>query len=324
MTNYLFLTRCGKEGQGHLVRCEAISDALSKYNIKSHFVINAKDDGAILRNKKILATFEWQENHSRLLNFIKEYKNIFIDSLSLNKTLFNKINKHANNLIYIDDFKRWNHKKGIIIDWTIGVKKQKNQKNLNYLFSSKYTALRKNFWKQKKNILNKEINNILISFSNDINKITLKVIPCIKIVYPNSNISIVTRSRIIYKKFINSKKIKTYYNINENIIKNLMLKNDLAIAAGGVTLYELASLGIPTLAVIANINQVDDVSGFEKANIVLNCGKWNSKSFNKNVIKNLLKTKSFEERQKMSSKGQKVIDGLGALRIAKHIYKNTI
>ncbi len=38
-------------------------------------------------------------------------------------------------------------------------------------------------------------------------------------------------------------------------MKNLMINNDLAISAGGNTLYELCACGIPTIAIIIADNQ---------------------------------------------------------------------
>ena len=98
-----------------------------------------------------------------------------------------------------------------------------------------------------------------------------------------------------------------------------MLTSDLSVAAGGITLYELASVGVPTIAVITNSNQVDDTIGFSRQKIIINSGHWNSRMFQKKLLKSLENIQSYEIRKQMSRKGQKTIDGLGAIRIAKFI-----
>ena len=316
---YLFLTRNGKDGRGHLVRCKAISDALLKFNIKSKFIINSSDDTHIIGVQNIIHIFDWQRNENKLISLIRNYDNIFLDSLTISKRLLTKISNNSKNFIYIDDFKRFKHKKGIIIDWTIGVENKYDQKDLFFLFSHKFAALRPFFWSQNNKVIYKDIKNILVSFSKDINSVALKTVPCVQTVYPNSNIKIVSNSKIIYKKYNHLKNIKILSNISGKKMRNLMLKCDLSVAAGGITLYELASVGVPTIAVITNSNQVDDTIGFARKKIIINSGHWNSKMFQKKLIKSLENTQSYEIRKQMSRKGQKIIDGLGALRIAEFI-----
>ncbi|NLV76359.1 MAG: UDP-2,4-diacetamido-2,4,6-trideoxy-beta-L-altropyranose hydrolase, partial [Tissierellia bacterium] len=48
--------------------------------------------------------------------------------------------------------------------------------------------------------------------------------------------------------------VKFYMNVKN--MKNLMINNDLAISAGGNTLYELCACGIPTIAIIIADNQL--------------------------------------------------------------------
>lgn len=66
---------------------------------------------------------------------------------------------------------------------------------------------------------------------------------------------------------LNNRNIRFFYSLDAEHMKTLMLESDVAISAGGQTLYELASVGLPTIAIQVVDNQSEDISGFLKRNI---------------------------------------------------------
>lgn len=78
---------------------------------------------------------------------------------------------------------------------------------------------------------------------------------------------------IIRKGFQNTTEIETLEDHNTELIyypdavemKNVMLESDIAIAAGGQTLYELARVGLPTICVCVAQNQLQNSEGWRKS-----------------------------------------------------------
>ncbi|MDQ7082427.1 MAG: glycosyltransferase [Aquificota bacterium] len=81
---------------------------------------------------------------------------------------------------------------------------------------------------------------------------------------------------MIGKGFRNIDEIKASADPNTELIfypsaeemKNLMLDADIAISAGGQTLYELARVGVPTIAVAVAENQMWNVSEWQEAGFI--------------------------------------------------------
>ncbi len=320
---YIFITSFGKEGYGHLFRCQAIYQALVEIGVECRFIINADLDNLVHIEKKNYICFNWYKNKKKLLKIVAEEKNVILDSLLIKKQLFNDIKSSCKNFIYIDDFNRWKHDKGIIIDWTVGLKNKKKSKNVNYLFGEKYTSLRKAFWGIEPRITNREIKRILVSFSSDNNNLLPNVIREITKQFNKVKIDILIPKKTNFSIRASKKYLNFHIKLTDKQIMKLMLKSDIAIAAGGQTLYELAATGTPCIAIISNDNQFEDTLGFEKIGFLKNCGFYKTDDYISKLSRFLVLLESFELRLVMSKIGQKTIDGNGAIRVAEFIKENT-
>ena len=107
-------------------------------------------------------------------------------------------------------------------------------------------------------------------------------------------------------------------------LQELMLQADLAISAGGQTLYELLCVGCPTVAIEVALNQRKQL----QALVELGCLHTICDGADNNVLPSLAKSVHFllsdyQLRSKMSNLGQQLLDGQGALRVA-NLLKSTI
>ena len=103
-------------------------------------------------------------------------------------------------------------------------------------------------------------------------------------------------------------------------VSELMLEADLAISAGGQTLYELACTGCPTVAVQTASNQEGQMRAMAGAGIILEAGDANRGDV-ESVLRVSLVTllSDGNERARMAAMGQRLVDGRGALRVASEI-----
>lgn len=100
---------------------------------------------------------------------------------------------------------------------------------------------------------------------------------------------------------------------------NLILSSDLAIAGGGVTLYELAATGTPALAFCLAENQLRNIKGMAKVGALIDMGwgnEWRGEKLHRE-INNL--ANNYVVREEISGLNQKLIDGKGVWRVSKVI-----
>lgn len=95
----------------------------------------------------------------------------------------------------------------------------------------------------------------------------------------------------------------------------VMAKAELAVSAGGTTSWELAYMGVPTLAVILADNQRNLVNGLEHESILKSMG-WHEDLTPEDIaraVDELAKDES--RRNQMIERGQALVDGRGVERV---------
>lgn len=105
-------------------------------------------------------------------------------------------------------------------------------------------------------------------------------------------------------------------------MRTLMLASDLVVSAAGTTLYELASLGLPTVAVPIIENQSANISGWSRLGLgpCVSTIEWKDGEL-VSIARHLALSK--DERMACSEKLIKTCDGDGALRIVDSICRCT-
>lgn len=95
---------------------------------------------------------------------------------------------------------------------------------------------------------------------------------------------------------------------------------DLTVTAGGQTLYELACVGCPSVAIQTADNQAAQLEAFERLGVVRVAGRAADPSMFEAVIRNVTALiHDPEGRARMSAAGRRLIDGRGAQRVAQAI-----
>ena len=328
---YKILTEYGYEiGLGHLVRCNAIANAFAEKHIDIELVIQKNADVDKINIEHTHFYLNWRSETNYFKRISKDTC-LIIDSIKINQCFVDLMLNYPFKKVFIDD---WNHLKynsGIIIDWTIYayssnyyIEMLKNKK-IGLLLGEKYAALRmpfSNIFSQK---IKKNIRNILITFGgSDIRDLTYRVLDSLIRTYPK-----IRKHVVIGKAYKNIERLKRYKNDNVKIyfgpdefhMKNIMEDVDIAISAAGQTLYELACVGVPTIAVSVVDNQLDEINGWKKADFIKYAGHWTEKNIIVNILNSIEKMKLYEVRVKHSENGKKRVDGNGARRIRDFIIK---
>ncbi len=299
----------GKKGFGHIARCISLSDAFKEKRILPKLVLNAEDDFKGLLKDKNCQIFDWLKDNDKLFKIAASAEIIVIDSYLADSSFYERISRLVKIPVYIDDTRRLDYPKGIVVNGLIyaeKIKYPKNRKNM-YLLGSKFVSLRKEFWDIPERIPNNEIKNILITFGG-IGNFDLV-----------NSLAVYLKDKFPYSiKVVANKKIK----IADREMFNLMANSDICISGGGQTTYELARCGVPTIGICFADNQKVNLENLSKAGFLRFAGWYNDKNLFKRIEAIVKSLMDYKKRLKMYRAGRKYIDGQGARRVVDKIIQH--
>ena len=315
-TNVTIITEGGKQfGFGHLTRCLSIASAFKNHNYRVTFMVNGDESIAnVLKNENYKITYWAYEK-------IQDYNILLIDSMEITDKKLLELEKLNNFVIFIDDEKRRNIlNRGIVIDWTVLSDKQNHfqpkKKGITYLLGSKYTPLRAEFTTASRNIIRKNLKKIMLTFGGaDVRNLSPNILKTLSKKFPQLEKYIVIGAGFTNVDAIKSFKDKNthlIYNANTQTMIKLMQDTDLAIASGGQTLYELARIGTPTIAILLVENAKDDTLGWAEVGSVKNIGWYADEMLLEKLTNEVEKLHKYTLRKKMSDKSKKYIPFNGA------------
>ncbi len=297
------ITEAGRNiGFGHLTRCIALYQAFEEFNISPEIIVNGDLTVDFLLKNIRFRKLNWLKQKNQIFKELKEVDILIIDSYLADLEFYKTTSEKVRIPVYIDDYKRINYPKGIVINPSIYGDRLNypENKNIKYLLGKNYIILRKEFWKIPEKKVNKKIKNVLITFGGmDHSRIIHKIENFLKKNF-NFNIFAIYGRQII---------------LSANQLLNLMLKTDLCISGGGQTTYELARVGVPTIGICLAQNQKYNIEGWIRSGFIEYAGNWNDKDLINNIFDKTLILESYLERKERSTIGQKQVDGKGTKRI---------
>ncbi len=320
------LTEGGKGiGFGHITRCSAIYDAFRVKGLAPLLVINADNDVEDILGRRKFRILNWLKDQDKLFNIIAGADIVIVDSYLANRDLYLKISRRIKVAAYIDDNNRLHYPTGIVINGSIYADRLRYPKSegVTYLLGAKYMPLRKEFWKVRNKKINKNVREALVTFGGDDSKgMTPKILKFLSDKYPKWK-----KTFIVGMSFNNAKKIEKMcdektelvYCPDTKKVKRLMLRSDVAISAGGQTLYELARVGLPAIAIAVAKNQLNNIKEWEKVGFIDYAGWYNEDKLAVKLYAYLDRLADYRIRAKRSILARSYIDGKGADRIADRI-----
>lgn len=293
-------------GFGHLTRCISLYQAFEEREIIPEFIINGDNSVKDLLKEKKHQILNWLEEKSELFELVKNADIIIIDSYLADISFYETLSRLVKIPVYIDDTKRLDYPKGIVVNGSIYAKEinYPEKENITYLLGTKYIPLRKEFWDIPAKKINKEVKNILVTFGG-INHSDLisKIMGYFK------------------KKFdFNLHVIGPKQNrLNAKEMLDLMLKDDICISGGGQTTYELARVGVPTIGICFADNQLGNILGWEKTGFLKYLGWYNEKNLIEKLKSSMEHLENVNVRKNKSKIGRELVDGKGSLKIIETI-----
>lgn len=287
-------------GMGHIYHCLTLAYHLTGHDII--FVLNKNHEEGIKKIQESFFKYEVIENNESFYKLLSEIKPDIIvnDCLDTEKEYIEKLKTLVPRVVTIEDMGNGAKEADICINALY-----ENQVGENILSGHKYVGLREEFIVANEHKPTEKVNNILVLFggtdpSNLTQKIynialnmgqkDLKFTFITGIGYDSQKNNIVTND---------SKNIFVYNNIKN--ISSFMEQSDIAITSQGRTVYELASIGVPSIVLAQNERELKHEFACEN-NGFINLG------LGKNVSEEQIKIKlneliqNFEQRKEMNRK----------------------
>lgn len=335
-------------GIGHVMRCLTIADELWKNHVWVRFIISSEQIIDILQERgyeyyQIGTELEYNESETKKIFSVIEEHNInllIVDSYYASANYLNILNERVK-VAYIDDFGTEVYPVAININYNIfapelGYERKyanlwkttaKRKYKTLLLLGSKYALVRPEFRAVNYKI-RALVESVLITMGGsdcyNIAHILAEKI-CADARFKDLSVEIVCGKlnrhadslRVLEMAFDN---IHIHYNVND--MASLMGKSDIAIAAAGTTMYELCTVGVPTITCSYVKNQNIPARAFAKIVGMPDAGDYpvSPERMIENVLGELNRlVSSLDKRRELSLRMRMQVDGRGAERLAKEI-----
>jgi UDP-2,4-diacetamido-2,4,6-trideoxy-beta-L-altropyranose hydrolase len=185
------------------------------------------------------------------------------------------------------------------------------------LLGVRYALLRSEFALPSKRDVCERIENVMITLGGyDHGTLALELLRWTAAALPAANINMIVGpffERVNDLRAMESSKIRLVHNPQN--MRDLMLRSDLAISAGGQTLYELAATGTPAVVVETAGNQRPNIEALARAGTIVYLAERTSEA----LADAIARVSPPEVREEMGVRGKALVDGRGAERSAKGI-----
>lgn len=317
----LIITEGGKNiGFGHITRCVALAQGIKEYaqDVEIGFLISGDDSVKIFLRKEgfNIEIEDWAKKQQRLMSMVKGSDLVVIDSYLAPKSVYDDISSAVlNPLLMLDDYKRIDYPKGIVVNPSIykGQFKHPQKDELTYLLGGDYIILRKEFWEMPDKVINKKVKDILITFGGtDHSDFMKKLLNILSANFSDFTYHIITNFSLNFSINLN---LKLYSDLSASEVCDLMLKADISISAGGQTTHELARVGVPTIGICFAENQKVNLTSWETRGFLDYAGEHNTKEVFPRLMKSMFRFMDYKEREKRCRIGRNCVDGKGSMRI---------
>lgn len=315
---------------GHMMRCLSIADEVRAYGGDVVFITADEYPLELLITRgyqAIVLNTDWKDMESelpKLLQIIKEQdiRTLLIDSYQVTKGYLLQLQKHVKTT-YLDDLDKFEYPVDRIICyanyWNTFSYAKKND-CARHCLGMKYIPLREVFQNCPQKEISAKIQNVLLlSGGTDSFGIIERMLERFK------EEQIVTFVIICGRYYEGFEELQDKYRGYPNFkfykdVPNLeyyMKEADLAISAGGTTLYELCAVGTPTVSYSFADNQLLNVKQFVADGMIDYAGDVRDADIFENTWDYYVKYKEdFQIRKEKSLKMQQMVDGKGASRLA--------
>lgn len=325
-------------GMGHLMRCISVANALKEYQIKILFITSNEQSKAFVAEKgldchMLQGCYEsMEEELLDTITILKEHNIslLIVDSYQATEAYLRELNLILP-IFYIDDLGRMNLPVSGLINYNIYGQNMSYEKfyskDVKLILGSEYAPVKPEFSCMPYEVHDK-VKHILITMGgSDVHNIAGRIGEALLQILP-ADIDIT----LICGRFSpNLDEVMQFSDGNSRVhvlmdvpdMWNQMAKSDLVIAAAGSTMYELCTMGVPTICCYYVENQRRIAECFGEKTSMLNAGDYsdNPSKVLAAIIQEVQSLiKDANKRKRLSLEMKAISDGFGARRIAEKVF----
>ena len=313
---------------GHVMRCLSIADAALRMGKKTVF-ISADDQPAGLIESRgheciVLGTV-WNDLESEISALEKviserNIKRLLIDHYSVTDRYLKTVNS-LTEAYYLDDLNAFDYPVSAVVCYAVYGEDFYPVKDpaKKYYLGCRFAPLRQAFEDPHPKRINEKIDNILVMTGGSdpygvaegiLGALSHDEYECINVICGRFS----GRKEKLEELFAGRDNVHIYPFVEK--VWELYDEADVAISAGGSTLYELASMGVPVITYSFADNQIPNVSSFNEKGLMPCAGDARKDDIYRNIVKLLDELGPAGIRRDISAKLMKLVDGKGAERLA--------
>lgn len=312
-------------GFGHITRCLSIYQALELRNILPTIYLNGDEFGKSFLAETNFEIINWLENPDALFQVIQRSDVVIVDSYLATKEFYERITHVTPQPFFIDDTLRIDYPGGVILNSAV------NAESLGYpiredqtlLLGSKYALLRKEFWETFDRPHRLDIQTVMITFGGqDTRNLTPRILKIFARNFPEMR-----KKVVIGSGFQNVDEIFEAKDINTDIhmqptapeMLRIMYDSDIAISAGGQTIFELAKVGLPTIAIAVADNQLNNINSWVKEKFIPSDITYLQPNLEHRLLLVFNNMRKKANRESVSKIGKLKVDGGGPKRVVQFL-----
>lgn len=305
-------------GMGHIYRCLTLAYKLTGHEIL--FVADAQSDLGIARIREANFPIRQVKDEAEFEELLKEVQpDILVnDILDTTEEYMSMVVKYCKRVVNFEDVGSG----AKYADAVINALYEKGEKLHNEYYGSKYFCIRDEFLEEHPKEFSEKVENILVIFGGaDPSDLTGRLYEICKVLHgkhPSVNFHFLLGFAYPYKdKILTDEENRIYVHTDVKRVSAYMNKMDLAVTSQGRTVYELASMGVPSIVLAQNEREAEHVfAGIQNGFINLGIGSEQDALTIISTIRWLIQTpKVRQEMRKLLlskdfSKGQDRVIGL--------------
>ena len=323
---------------GHVMRCLSIADEVSRLGAKAVFITADEYPAEVIHDRgyeTLVLHSDWrnmEEELPKLIPLIRDrgMEALLVDSYQVTQKYLQVLKEYVR-VAYLDDLDAFSYPADNVIcyaNYYDAFSYGNRKKEDGYYLGTDYVPLRKVFRNCPPKEIREKIERILLlSGGTDSHRIIERMVEVFR---ENKEITLVTVCGRFYEGYEELKEhYKEYPNLefywNVSNLEEFIQDADLAISAGGTTLYELCAMGTPAISYSFADNQFYNVKRFAQDELIEYAGDVRCDDiFAKTVELYRHYDKDKGLRLVRSARMQRAVDGRGAERIAKLLLKQDV